>query len=168
MDIKLEELEEFVGGWEYSADFIQAAFKDLSYGEMLNILEFGSGAGAVKLANLLESKGTPFKYVAYENDPRWVVEDSRIETVTWTEFPRSLKPLIYDLVLIDGPNGVVRAKWYPLLREVVRPGTILAIDDHGHYEEFQKALDENFKYDLVEQFEPEARRGVTWKVVRVR
>ena len=144
------------------------ALRAVTYNSRLYILEIGGGAGTRALLQLLREKKLLFTYVVYENNPDYLVDDLEVETVLWREFPETLRhPHTYDLVIVDGPHGVTREKWYPLLKPRVREGTIIAIDDFGHYPEFGQALDANFAYTKVAEFEPEARKGVTWKVVRV-
>lgn len=167
LDIQSEECSLFPGGWSMPPREMHDALKSVTYTDTLKILEMGSGEGTRVLAILLRSKGIPNLYVSYENDPRFLVKDPGVTTIMWSEFPKELYHDIFDLVIIDGPNGKIRKNWYPLLRSVVRPGTVIAIDDFGHYKEFGEALDKNFTYTTISEYEPQARRGVTWKVVVV-
>ena len=44
------------------------------------------------------------------------------------------------MVIVDGPTGIDRRKWYPLLKKCTRKGTIVVIDDFRHFPEYEKAL----------------------------
>jgi hypothetical protein len=56
---------------------------------------------------------------------------------------------IYDIVLIDGPNGVVRSKWYSKIRNHIAYHTIMLIDDYNHYTEFETELNRNYNYTIL-------------------
>ena len=120
------------------------------------------------MLDVLDARGVPFQYVSYESDPRWVSRSPRVETRLWTCFPVAIDGGPFDLVIIDGPTGVTRMQWYPLLPPVVRPGTILLVDDYGHYPEFGRALDAALEHETVDEYRADATSGVTWKIVRVR
>lgn len=162
-----EDCKYFIGGWEYPLRFILNALNSVTFQDKLRTLEFGAGAGSDKIAKLLTSQAVPFQFRTYENDPKWAPSNPDIEVVMWSRFPTSLKSGTFDLVLIDGPNGVVRKDWYPLIKPLVREGTILAIDDFGHYQEFRDALDANFIYEELYSHRPEARSKETWLIVKV-
>ena len=70
---------------------------------------------------------------------------------------------------MDGPNGDKRSLWYSKIRSVVKPGTLLLIDDFNHYKCFSDELDKNFNYELLsfsnEPFVPYGEHS--WKIVRI-
>lgn len=167
IEINSEECSLFPGGWSMPPREMFDALKSVTYIDTFKVLEMGSGEGTRVLAILLRSKGIPNLYVTYEDNPRFLVKDPGVTTIMWSEFPKELYQEVFDLVIVDGPAGRIRKDWYPLLRDVVRPGTVLAIDDFGHYREFGEALDANFFYTTISEYEPFARKGVTWKVVVV-
>lgn len=140
---------------------------EVSYRGKLQILELGAGEGTHRLVELLQGRKVPFEYTSYENDTRWICTRPEVYSVVWTTMPALLRPHIYDFVIVDGPKGAVRAKWYPLLKDCVRKGSVILIDDYGHHPEFRVALNETFQYKVVGEYLPEARSGETWKVVKV-
>jgi hypothetical protein len=76
---------------------------------------------------------------------------------------------IFDLILVDGPNGDKRAKWYSKIRKNVKPGTIILVDDFNHFDSFSTELNKNFEYELLDHHdEPFVAYGEhSWKIVKV-
>lgn len=172
MELRITEkdCENFPGRWSLNPEQVYTALSHVTYRRVLKILEFGSGKGTYVMARMLNRKGIRFKYVTYENDERFVCDHPKVQTVFWTDFPKKLVKGIYDLVIIDGPAGLTRTQWYPLLRSHVRQGTILLIDDFRHFKQFLKVLKRNFRYRLIHEVaEPKVpgRAQVTWRVVQV-
>lgn len=74
---------------------------------------------------------------------------------------------IYDIVLIDGPNGVLRSKWYSKIRNNISYNTIMLIDDYNHYNEFETELNRNYNYTILslsdEPFRPYGEHS--WRII---
>ena len=163
--VSLDDCAGFSGGWSVCPEAVAPALNAVTYSGPLQILELGSGAATYVLLKLLDKLAVQFTYRAWENDDKFVCTDKRVLTSRWngTDFPGSLAG-IYDLIIIDGPNGVTREKWYPLLRCVVRPGTVMLIDDFHHHPEFGKALNQNFAYDTISE---SGDSHECWKTVKI-
>lgn len=176
LNISPVDCKEFTSGWSLSPDAVYAALKHTRYNKKLRLLEFGSGIGTRHMVNLLKSKNVPFKYIAYENNPDYVTDAPEVRTILWDwdTFPTRIAGGKFDLVIIDGPNGVRRQLWYPLLKKSVRRGTVMLIDDFLHYSEFKTALCKNFEYAIMAEYAKtvpvnadSAPRLITWQVVQV-
>jgi hypothetical protein len=171
INITEEQCKVFPGGWSIKPDQMYVALSNVTYTDKLNVLEFGSGTGTHCLAQLLTDLKIPFNYVAYENDPVYVCNRPDVRTVLWTKWPEQLEPEVYDLVIIDGPAGKNRIKWYPLIKQVTRSGTILMIDDFRHFSEFLLALNLNFKHKVIREVtKPVSPYGgqISWLVTAVK
>jgi hypothetical protein len=157
-EIKLEDFKDFNGGWSLAPIPTFFTLKNVNFDKTLNILEFGSGQGTTNIVNFLNSKNVDFNYTSVENDKSYAktegveyilydipnnYEMSHIDNV---DLPLSL---IYDLVIVDGPTGVGRAGWYKKIKNNVRPGTTIYVDDFHHYSEFGTELDNSFEYELI-------------------
>ena len=81
----------------------------------------------------------------------------------------SIPDIIFDLILIDGPNGDKRALWYSKIKNNVKEGSIILIDDFNHYSCFSEELDRNFDYELLSfSNEPFVIDGEhSWKIVKI-
>jgi len=161
-----EECLEFPGSWSLWPAQMYRALNAVEYIDKIKILEFGAGDGTKALAEILNNKGIDYRYFTYENDQRYIIDTDKITTMIWNDFPDRIIDGIFDLIIIDGPEGVSRSKWYPLIKKNARPGTIIVIDDFGHYQEFSDALNANFNYDIIDQRDRFARTGTTWLTVR--
>jgi len=160
----------FPGGWSVRPDEMHFTLRSVRYSATLNILEFGAGAGTVALIRLLDKYRVPFKYVSYEDKLEYMCKDPRVQTILWTDFPTTTVDGIFDLIIIDGPAGLSRTKWYPLIKKNVKPGTIILVDDYRHFTEFETALNANFKYRAVlERTQPhiKGQPQITWLIARV-
>lgn len=164
MQVTEADCADFPGGYSLCPKQVTNALNAVSYADELRILEFGCGRGTSALLDLLDRKGIGCRYVTYENDPRYLISRPSLEVIIWASLP-TIIPGQYDLIIIDGPNGVDRAKWYPLIRGCVVPGTILLIDDFDHYAEFGEALDATFEYEEIDR---QTAHEECWKTVRVR
>lgn len=159
---------EFCGGWSYTQKEMDELFKYTR--PNMNILEFGAGDSTRKIFNLLK----PSSYYVYETDPLYVPDMKDITVVLYD--PGDIENLeishgvVFDLVLIDGPNGEKRKHWFSKIRSCVKPGTIILVDDFNHYESFGEELDKHFDYELLsfsdEPFKPYGEHS--WKIVRVK
>lgn len=171
LNIKSGECSAFPGGWSVNPEQMFLALKHLTYSKAVNVLEFGSGAGTDILVQLLHKKKVPYSYTAYENDKTYASKSNNVQTILWSSFPNRVVPGIFDLIIIDGPHGVSRARWYPMLRRSVRKGTIMVVDDFRHYAEFKTALDANFRYKTIHEHVETYVKGkpyVTWTVIKIR
>jgi hypothetical protein len=173
-EITLEEASKyFTGGWSYHPAQMMAALNNVVFDNTLRILEFGAGKGTLGLVNLLTDRGIPFEYVSYENNPAYIPKTDKVKFIMYDEFPANLAevPFLADLILVDGPNGVSRIKWYPLIREIWYLHTVLVIDDFSHYKEFETELDKNFKYEMIEDVNLGKQKWsaeVSWRTVCLR
>lgn len=116
----------------------------------INGLEFRSGVSTVKLYKALLSKYDIVKYVTYEDDPIWAPIEPGIEVRMFTrdslvngsiEIPSNKK---YDLIIVDGPDGEVRQRWYPIFKNNTNKGTIIHVDDAFRYSSFELELKKHF------------------------
>ncbi len=166
-------------GWSLSPIALEAAFNSVKWPlDHFRLLEVGAGALTPRLADrlLAERAGGLFNrltYVSYESNPDWA-ERARHPAVnlivheTGNRWPASLLDGVYDLVVIDGPNGVVRERWYAMLPPHVRSGTVLLIDDFNHYAEFETALNAAFpQHTVLARFDRFPWGGESWRVVRI-
>lgn len=166
-----DECDRFPGRWSVWPDQMWAALNALPDG-LINVVEFGAGRGTEVLAELLQEKGRLGYFVSYENNVRYLSTSPLVKSVVYEKFPEWLDlPSPAQLVIIDGPNGKDREKWYPLLVPHVQPGTIVVIDDIDHYREFEDALNGWLVYQLVEHVNLGKPKGsgciVCWKTVRI-
>ena len=158
---------EFCGGFSYTQREMNELFKYTR--PNMNILEFGAGVSTPKIFNLLK----PSNYYVYETDPTYAPDIKDITTVLYD--PDDIEQLeinhgvVFDLVLIDGPNGEKRKYWFSKLRSCVKPGTIILVDDFNHYDSFGEELDKHFDYELLSfSNEPFKVYGEhSWKIVRI-
>lgn len=152
----------FKGGWSLAPCSIFLAIKHLTYVNELNILEFGSGDGTTQLVDLLTKNNIIFNYTSVEHDESYAktanVNYQLYHLDGWNYNPDQLDSVnltldrIYDLVIIDGPHGVGRAKWYSKIKNNIRKGTVLLVDDFHHYVEFSTELDTHFEYETINVF----------------
>ncbi len=158
----------FCGGWSYSQNEMNELFKHTRTG--MNILEFGAGDSSLKIYDILR----PHTYYAYETDVRYVPKVDYIKTILYN--PNDIEKIdladhgiIFDLVLVDGPNGEKRKFWFSKLRSCVKPGTLILVDDFNHYDSFGEELDKHFDYELLSfSNEPFKEYGEhSWKIVRI-
>jgi predicted O-methyltransferase YrrM len=157
-NITLSDFTKFVGGWSLSPYSIYLSIKYVTYDKTLKILEFGSGDGTNKLVEFLTNKNIDFKYTSVEHDINYA-NTHNVEylmyPLTHNYVPKDIENIdiqlngIYDLIIIDGPHGVGRSKWYDKIKNFVKKGTIILIDDFHHYVEFETELNKVFEYDVV-------------------
>lgn len=120
--------------------------------DSINILEFGSGPTTQTLYDALTTKYTKVKYVTYETDPQWAPKHPGITVRFHTKEELANKSLvwddeeIYDLIIVDGPDGELRSNWYSLFVNNVKEGTIVHIDDAFHYASFEKEFNKYFPH----------------------
>lgn len=163
----LEDVSKFPGGWSLSPYSIYLALKYTTVeNNKINILEFGSGEGTKNLVEVLKNKSIKFEYVSVEHDTNYA-KSQEVEYVMYN-IPHNYKPSdieainlnidkIFDLVIIDGPHGVGRAKWYKKILNNIKNGTIILIDDFHHYQEFEDELNKVFTYETINVFNIDKR-----------
>jgi predicted O-methyltransferase YrrM len=123
----------------------------LPSGDTVKVLEFGSGNSTTKLCRALETKYKKVTYVTYETSQQWAINDDPIiETRMHTRdelVGGSIKipeDEVYDLVIVDGPDGELRQHWYQLFKNNVKKGTVVHIDDAFHYTSFETEFKKHF------------------------
>ena len=170
LNITRDQCNIFPGGWSIKPEEMYTALSSVEYTDVLRILEFGAGDGTRALVKLLTDTGVGFEYTSYENDALFAVMDPRVHTVMWRDMPTKLEQGIFDLVIIDGPMGLDRCKWYPLVAPMTHKGTIIVVDDYHHFTEFKVALDKHFTHDVIQEHLEAPIPGagqVSWVVTRV-
>jgi SAM-dependent methyltransferase len=172
MSIYNDICSQFSGGWSYTQKEIQELFKYLNFKETYSILEFGSGDSTIKLYNYIKKYVNNLIFYTYESDSNYIIENTEINYILYdiNNIQDVVIPDIqFDLILIDGPNGDKRSLWYSKIRNNVKKGTIILIDDFNHYKCFSDELDKNFEYELLsfnnEPFVPNGEHS--WKIVKV-
>lgn len=168
-----DELPMFNGGWSYTQKEMTELFKHLTFSESYSILEFGSGDSTAKLCDYTSKKVKNLTFYTYETSHEFL--NNKHPNVNYILYDREgidaleLPDLKFDLILIDGPNGEYRSKWYSKIKNNVKSGTIVLIDDFNHYESFGRELDKNFQYELLsfsnEPFVPYGEHS--WKIVSI-
>ena len=155
IDIELLDTSKFKGGWGLSPHEIYLSLKYLDYDKILKILEFGSGDGTTYLTDLLNYKKINFEYKSIENDENYAktfgVEYQLYKLIDIDDVILETNGF-FDLIIVDGPHGVDRYKWYSKFKKNVRIGTIILIDDFHHYNEFNDELNKHYEYELVSLF----------------
>ena len=163
----------FEGGWSYTNKEMSDLFKHISFKETISVLEFGSGDSTVKIYNHIKNHyANSVIFYTYESKPDYMKIDDDIFFNFYDEDNIDevvLPDIKFDIILIDGPNGDKRSLWYSKIRENVKSGTILLIDDFNHYKCFSDELDKNFIYELLSfsdiQWAPGAEHS--WKIVSI-
>lgn len=170
----------FNGGWSYTNLEMTALFKiiniDNEY-ENFNILEFGGGDSSLKIYNLFKNVKN-LQYFIFESNPNYLpyyrdlfniilYDENNLENIDLKEYINN--EVKFDLVLIDGPNGEKRKYWYNKIKNNIKIGTIILIDDFNHYLSFSEELDKNFEYELLSYLDiPFVAGGEhSWKIVKV-
>jgi hypothetical protein len=99
-----------------------------------------------------ESYNEMFKTKKF-NDSAFVTTEKKLDTgirnATYKLNKGDLKKS-YDLVLIDGPNGNGRNFSYFYMKNRLKSGSIVVIDDYFHYD-FVEKLGEFFEYELISE-----------------
>ena len=171
----------FNGGWSYTNLEMTALFEHVDVNKQYsnyNILEFGGGDSSGKIFSLFQKNVKDLKYFIFESNENYLPEnkdqfnitiydEKDIEKINLENFIE--KDIVFDLVLIDGPNGNKRKYWYNKIKFFVKTGTIILVDDFNHYSCFSEELDKNFEYEMLSwldtPFEPYGEHS--WKIVRV-
>jgi len=165
-------IPEFNGGWSYTQREMEEFFKHVVFYPKMAVLEFGSGDSTVKLYNHFKCFVEDLTFYTYESNPNFIGNHQHVKYMSYAEsnIDELILPEIqFDIVLIDGPNGDKRSKWYSKIKPFVKTGTIILVDDFNHYACFGEELDKHFKYDVLSfHDEPFVAYGEhSWKIVRV-
>lgn len=162
----------FNGGWSYTQKEMNSLFSFIKYTDDYSILEFGAGDSTSKLWIHFKKYTKNLSYTVFETNHLYTPLFPEIKTILYDannidsiDIPDGT----FDLILVDGPNGDKRAKWYSKIRKSVKSGTIILIDDFNHFSSFSKELDKNFQYETLDHFEiPFVPYGEhSWKIVKV-
>jgi hypothetical protein len=166
----IQDIEIFEGGWSYTPNEITEFLKYLNYRNTYNILEFGAGSSTKILYNIIERYCLNLKYDTYETDEEYRVIHKNVNTIMYNidDIDTITIPNIkYDIIFIDGPHGVLRAKWYNKIKNNVKYDTIILIDDYNHYKEFENELNKNFEYTILSKsdvpFVPNGEHS--WRII---
>ena len=162
----------FTGGWSYTQKEMNEFFRHVVFFPSMSILEFGSGDSTIKLYDYFKRHVDNLTFYTYESDPTFIMKHDSIHYMSYDIEKMDdvvIPDIQFDIVLIDGPNGDKRSKWYSKIIKNVKAGTIILVDDFNHYKCFSEELDKNFKYELLshsdEPFVPYGEHS--WKIVRV-
>jgi hypothetical protein len=146
------DIPQFAGGWSYTQREMTELFKHITYPETYSILEFGSGASTILLFNHFTKYVKNLQFITFESNKNFYTNNNPGITYVYYDEDNiqnvNIPGTTYDLILIDGPNGNKRSMWYEKIRNHVKEGTIILIDDFNHYACFSEELDRNFTYDL--------------------
>ena len=134
-------------GWSYCSEQILQFENNLNKTDFLEIIEFGAGDSSIKIYDYFCQKYKNIVYTCYENDNRWMFKHDKIKLILYDFVENvNLENKKYDLILVDGPTGVSRKFWYKKIKNIVKSGSILHIDDYDHYQEFEQELKNNLIY----------------------
>lgn len=161
----------FTGGWSYTSEEITELFKHLTFSEEYSVLEFGSGDSTVKLYNKLKEHVENLTYYTYESDISYMRKHDNIKWVHYNENDiqdAQIPDMKFDLIIIDGPGGDKRSLWYSKIRNNIKPGTVVLVDDFNHFQSFSDELDANFEYETLSlQIQPILPGNKSWKIVKI-
>ena len=168
----VQDIPHFAGGWSYTQREMTELFKHITYPENYSILEFGSGASTIVLYNHFIKYVKNLTFITYESNKDYINNNPGITYIYYDE--TQIKDVTipegtYDLILVDGPNGDKRSLWYEKIRNYVKEGSIILIDDFNHFACFSEELDKHFNYELLSYHdEPFVAYGEhSWKIVKV-
>lgn len=143
---------QFQGGWSYTPLEMKTFLSFIQPKPSYKILEFGSGSSTQILYDIIERFCEAIEYDTYETDEAYKVVHKNVNSIMYNinEIDDVSTPdKEYDIIIVDGPTGVNRYKWYEKIRNNVKYDTIILIDDYNHYKEFENALNANFKYRIL-------------------
>ena len=166
------DISPFNGGWSYTQKEMNSLFRFIEYKDDYNILEFGAGDSTQKLWHHFKKYTKNLSYTVFESNPSYIPLIPELKPVVYDENNMDTLEIPegkFDLILIDGPNGDRRRKWYSKIRKSVKPGTLIIIDDFNHYACFSEELDKNFEYETLDHVDtPFVPYGEhSWKIVKV-
>jgi hypothetical protein len=163
-------IKQFEGGWSYSPNEMREFLKFLTIRDSYRVLEFGAGKSTSILYDVIHKYCKTIEYDTFEHDPQYKVTYKNVNTIMYdTEnidnviIPNKL----YDIILIDGPHGLLRSKWYYKIRNHLDYNTIMLIDDYNHFPEFETELNKHFNYTVLslsdEPFRPYGEHS--WRII---
>lgn len=165
-----KDIEQFEGGWSYTQKEIRDFLKNINYRDSYKILEFGAGNSTKKIYDIISKFCYKIEYDTYETDINYKIIYKNVNTIMYNidNIDNIILPnKLYDIILIDGPNGVLRSKWYKKIRNNIKYDTIILIDDYNHYIEFENELNNNFNYTILSKSDiPFAPNGEhSWRII---
>lgn len=170
----------FNSGWSYSNLEMTELFKHIDLNishDSYNILEFGGGDSSLKIYNLFKNV-KKINYFLFESNAYYLpskkelfyillYDENNLENIIFNEHINV--EIKFDLVLIDGPNGEKRKNWYNKIKNNIKLGTIILVDDFNHFSSFGEELDKNYDYELLSYSNiPFVAYGEhSWKILKV-
>jgi len=146
------DIVKFEGGWSYTPNEIREFLKFINFRESYKILEFGAGSSTQIFYDIIDRYCYNIEYDTYENDIKYKIEYKNVNTIMYNledidkiKIPNKK----YDIIIIDGPHGELRKKWYSKIRYNIKYDTIMLIDDYNHYLEFENELNKNYTYTIL-------------------
>lgn len=164
------DIKQFEGGWSYTPNEMKDFLSSIKPRDSYKILEFGAGSSTKVLYDIIERFCYEIEYDTYENDITYKVTHKNVNTIMYDI--HKIDEVVtfnkkYDIIIIDGPHGVARAKWYEKIRNNIKSDTIILIDDYNHYIEFENALNTNFNYRILSRsdvpFVPNGEHS--WRII---
>jgi hypothetical protein len=156
------------GGWSYCDQQIQDCVSYLNDSSGIKVLELGSGDSTIKLYNFLRTKYDEVIFHTFDTNQSYLCKDPRVIPHLYADVQSCDLPIeVFDLILVDGPNGETRKLWYSKLKDCCRVGSIIHIDDDCHYASFMEEVNTNFEYELLDNVSM-GHGGLTcWKTIKV-
>ncbi len=164
------DIQKFVGGWSYTQNEMREFLKYLTPRDSYKVLEFGAGNSTKILYDIIERYAKNIEYDTFETDINYHVNYKNVNTIMYNinNIDRVIIPdKTYDIIIVDGPNGVLRSKWYSKIRSNIKYDTVILIDDYNHYKEFEEELNRNFNYKILSASDvPFAPNGEhSWRIL---
>ena len=154
-------------GWSYSTQQILNIIPHLKVGN-IKILELGSGESTSKIYDYFSTLFPKVTFYSFETSEEYLCRRTDINSVLYDTVENCILPNEkFDLILVDGPTGEVRNKWYAKIKEICKKDTIIHIDDFCHYDSFSTNLDSNFEYTTLDYMDRANTSEHCWKTVRV-
>ena len=144
------DIDFFNGGWSYTPNEMKEFLKYLTLKDKYSVLEFGSGDSTKKLYDIISRFCYHIEYHTYENDINYYVNYKNVKCILYQDINKVEIPDIkYDIIIVDGPHGIDRMKWYRKFKNNVKYDSLILVDDFNHYKEFKEQLDYNFDYKIL-------------------
>jgi len=170
----MTDIPTFSGGWSYTQKEMNTLFKFIEYKNNYAILEFGLGNSTNLIYSHFKKHTENLTYIGCETNMEYCKELNKNVEVIFYEIDQikniSIPDILFDLILIDGPNGEYRSLWFNIIKKHVKQGTIILVDDFNHFQSFSDELDRNFEYELLDHYDegPYIAYGEhSWKIVKV-
>jgi hypothetical protein len=144
------DIDFFNGGWSYTPNEMKEFLKYLTLKDKYSVLEFGSGDSTKKLYDIISRFCYEIEYHTYENDINYFVNYKNVKTILYDNIDNvEIPDNKYDIIIVDGPHGINRMKWFSKFKNNIKYDSLLLIDDFNHYKEFKEQLDYNFEYKIL-------------------